>query len=98
MKGWVPGTPVENEILTRSLRVVDVLGPSSIPPVVVSKGLDNELKCRLREALITMHHENCGAEILRESLIERFVAVADKDYGNIREMLAKVQEVEFPFE
>jgi phosphonate transport system substrate-binding protein len=87
-----------DEVLIRSLRVVDVLGPSSIPPVVVSKGLDNELKCRLREALITMHHENCGAEILQEGLIERFVAVEDEDYGNIRAMLEKVQGVEFPFE
>jgi phosphonate transport system substrate-binding protein len=87
-----------DEGLTRSLRVVDVLGPSSIPPVVVCKELDNELKCRLREALITMHLNNCGAEILQEGLIERFVAVEDEDYGNIRAMLEKVQGVEFPFE
>ena len=86
-----------DEILTGRLRVIDVLGPSSIPPVVVSRRLDNELKCKLREALITMHLDNCGAEMLREGLIERFVAVEDEDYGNIREMLEKVQGVEFPF-
>jgi len=84
--------------LARKLRVVDVLGPSSIPPVVVSKRLANELKCKLREALITMHLDDCGARQLREGLIERFVAVRDEDYGNIREMLEKVQGVEFPFE
>jgi ABC-type phosphate/phosphonate transport system substrate-binding protein len=87
----------KDEALTGRLRVVDVLGPSSIPPVVVSRKLDNELKCRLREALITMHLDDFGAEVLREGLIERFVAVADEDYGNIREMLEKVQGVEFPF-
>jgi ABC-type phosphate/phosphonate transport system substrate-binding protein len=87
-----------DEVLARRLRVVDVLGPSSIPPVVVSRRLDNELKCRLREALITMHLDNCGAEELRKGLIERFVTVEDEDYRNIREMLEKVERVEFPFE
>ena len=87
-----------DELLAARLRVVDVLGPSSIPPVVVFKRLDNELKCKLQEALITMHIDDCGAKQLREDLIERFVAVKDEDYGNIREMLEKVQGVEFPFE
>lgn len=87
-----------NEVLTGRLRVVDVLGPSSIPPVVVSKRLDKELKCRLREELISMHLDNCGVEVLRGGLIERFVAVEDEDYGNIREMLEKVKGAKFPFE
>lgn len=87
-----------DELLAARLRVVDVLGPSSIPPVVVSKRLDNELKCKLQDALITMHLDDCGARQLREGLIERLVAVRDEDYGNIREMLEKVEGVEFPFE
>jgi phosphonate transport system substrate-binding protein len=87
-----------DESLARRLRVVDVLGPSSIPPVVVSKKLDNELKCKVRDALITMHLDDCGAKELREGLIERFVVVKDEDYRNIREMLEKVEGVEFPFE
>jgi ABC-type phosphate/phosphonate transport system substrate-binding protein len=87
-----------DEVLAGRLRVIDVLGPSSIPPVVVSRRLDNELKCRLRGTLITMHLDAFGAEVLREGLIERFVAVEDEDYGNIREMVEKVEAVEFPFE
>jgi ABC-type phosphate/phosphonate transport system substrate-binding protein len=84
--------------LAGRLRVVDVLGPSSIPPVVVSKRVDNELKLRMREALLTMHLDECGATGLREGLIERFVDVADEDYGDIRGMLKRVGGVEFPFE
>jgi phosphonate transport system substrate-binding protein len=84
--------------LSRKLRVVDVLGPSSIPPVVVSRRLDNELQCRLRDALITMHLNDFGARELRECLIERFVAVKDEDYGDIRKMLKRMEGVEFPFE
>jgi phosphonate transport system substrate-binding protein len=84
--------------LARKLRVVDVLGPSSIPPVVVSKRLDNKLKCKLQDAFIEMHLDDCSVRQLREGLIERFVTVRDEDYGNIREMLEKVEGVEFPFE
>lgn len=87
----------EEELVSR-LRVVDVLGPSSIPPMVVSKKMDNELKCKVREALITMHLDHRGAKGLREGLIEQFVVVADEDYGDLREMLKKVDGVEFPFE
>jgi len=87
-----------DEELAARLRVVDVLGPSSIPPVVVAKRLDDELKCKLRETLVTMHLDECGAKGLRESLIERFVVVTDEDYGDLRGMLEKVEGVEFPFE
>ncbi len=87
-----------DEVLTRRLRVVDVLGPSSIPPVVVSRRLDNELKCKLQGALSAMHLDDCGSRKLREGLIERFVVVKDEDYGNIREMLEKVEGADFPFE
>jgi ABC-type phosphate/phosphonate transport system substrate-binding protein len=83
--------------LAARLRVVDVLGPSSIPPVVVSRRVDKEITCKMREALITMHLDECGAKGLCEGLIERFVIVADEDYGDIRSMLDKVEGVEFPF-
>jgi ABC-type phosphate/phosphonate transport system substrate-binding protein len=87
-----------DENLARKLRVIDVLGPSSIPPVVVSKRLDNELKCKLQEALVTMHLDDYGMKGLQEGMIERFVVVKDEDYGDIRKMLEKVEGVEFPFE
>jgi len=88
----------KDEELAARLRVIEMLGPSSIPPMVISKRLNDELKCKLREVLVTMHLDNCGAEGLRVSLIERFVVVTDEDYGDIRRMLETVKEVEFPFE
>ncbi len=87
-----------DEELAAKLRVVDVFGPSSIPPVVVSKRLDDQLKREMREALVTMHLDDCGASGLREGLIERFVLVTDENYGDIRRMLDRVEGVEFPFE
>jgi len=88
----------KDEELAARLRVIEMLGPSSIPPMVISKRLNDELKCKLREVLVTMHLDNCGAEGLRDGLIERFVVVTDEDYGDIRRMLETVKEVEFPFE
>src|SRR6266567_1536736 len=88
----------KDEELAARLRVIETLGPSSIPPMVISKRLNDELKCKLREVLVTMHLDNCGAEGLRDGLIERFVVVTDEDYGDIRRMLETVKEVEFPFE
>ncbi len=87
-----------DEELAARLRVIDMLGPSSIPPVVVSKRMDNELTGKVREVLVTMHIDDYGASGLREGLIERFVAVRDEDYGDIREMLERVKGVKFPFE
>ena len=84
--------------LATMLRVVDMLGPSSIPPVVVSKRVAKEIKCRIQQALITMHLDDCGARGLREGLIERFVGVVDEDYGDLRGMLRRVEKVAFPFE
>jgi phosphonate transport system substrate-binding protein len=84
--------------LAARLRVIDTLGPSSIPPVVVTKRLDNALKRKMQEALITMHLDECGAMGLQEGLIERFVVVTDEDYRDIRGMLERVERGEFPFE
>jgi phosphate/phosphite/phosphonate ABC transporter binding protein len=87
-----------DEKLATRLRVVDALGPSSIPPIVVSKRLDDELKCKMQEVLVTMHLDDCGAKGLREGFIERFVAVVDEGYSDLRGMLDRVERVVFPFE
>jgi phosphonate transport system substrate-binding protein len=87
----------KDEKLATKLRVIEMLGPSSIPPIVVSKRLDDELKSKMQEALVTMHLNNSGAMGLREGLVERFVIVADEDYGDLREMVDRVEKVKFPF-
>src|SRR6185312_9013112 len=40
----------KNKDLALQLRVVTMLGPSSIPPMVVARSLNLDLKCRMREA------------------------------------------------
>jgi phosphonate transport system substrate-binding protein len=41
--------------LDARLRIIEVFGPSSIPPVVVSKALDSSLKRAIQVALLGMH-------------------------------------------
>ena len=81
----------QNKDLALQLRVVTMLGPSSIPPVVVARSLDPGLKCRVREALLTMHEDPDMARVLHEGRIDHFVAVKDTDYNDIRSIFARTQ-------
>jgi len=83
---------LQNKDLALRLRVVAVLGPSSIPPVVVARSLDNELKLRIREALLTMHHDPDVACALHAGRIDHFVAVRDADYDDIRAIHVRTRD------
>ncbi|HEX6479694.1 MAG TPA: PhnD/SsuA/transferrin family substrate-binding protein [Ktedonobacteraceae bacterium] len=81
----------QNKDLAMQLRVVTMLGPSSIPPMVIARSLDPELKCRMREALLTMHDDPDMARVLHEGRIDHFVAVTDDSYNDIRTIFARTQ-------
>lgn len=83
--------------LATQIRVIDVLGPSAIPPVVVAKKADAKLKCQLQEALITMHHDDHALSQLHKGSIERFVPITIEHYQNMRDMLLSVQKKELSF-
>lgn len=80
--------------LAQQLRVVEMLGPSTIPPIVVSTRVDVQTRHRIQEILCTMHEDIDGVRGLRIGLIERFVPVEDKQYDDIRCMLARMQKRE----
>lgn len=82
---------VQRAELLRALRVVDMLGPSSIPPLVIAKNVDALLKLRIREELLDMHRHPLAAQQLRKGCIKRFVATTDEQYHDIRAMFAQVQ-------
>jgi len=62
------------------------------PPVVVSRTMDQSLKKKLVNILLTMHEDARGKEILKKLRIEKFVAVRDKDYEDVLEMYRKVKD------
>lgn len=75
-----------NATTAAALRTIDMLGPSSIPPIIIAGSIDQTLKRTIQQALLTMHEDPMAASVLRSGAIERFVRVKDEDYNDIREM------------
>ena len=75
-----------NRAAAGALRVIDMLGPSSIPPIVIARTVDQELKRQVQEILLTMHEDPLAASVLHAGAIDRFVRVSDEDYQDIRDM------------
>ena len=81
--------------LSAQFRVVEAIGPSPIPPVVVARHVPAALQCRLRSALLRMHEDDQGRAILAGGLIDRFVAVHDADYDDLRHKVRSAGGVRF---
>lgn len=77
------------------VRVIESIGPAGIPPVVVSDKVAPDLRDRLQGALLRMHEDPQGREILDRALVDRFVEVDDDDYDDIREMIRAAQDADF---
>jgi phosphonate transport system substrate-binding protein len=76
----------DDPALGGDLRVVASLGPSTIQPVTLAGRLPEELRQRIREALLAMGDDPAGRVGLALGLAERFVPVTDADYDDIRAM------------
>ncbi len=81
--------------LAARLRVVAVLGPSTIQPVVVARRLSPTLRSELRSVLLDLANDEEGRAQLAHGFVERFTAVADEDYNDIRAMLTAAADAEF---
>ena len=77
------------------VRVIDTLGPSPIPPLVITKRLPSELRDGIRRILLRMDTEPFGRVLLHRSGLERFVPSEDRDYDPIRTMARAAAEVSF---
>jgi phosphonate transport system substrate-binding protein len=77
----------EQPDLAEVLRVVDVLGPSTIQPVAVSRRLSSELREAIRRALVTMTDDESVRLQLGLAMVDRFVTIDAGAYDDIRGML-----------
>jgi len=80
-----------NPEIAAQLRIIDTLGPSTIPPVVVAARLDASIKQQIKEALLTIHQHPFFAQRLHDGAIERFTSIEDTQYDDIRQMYRQVQ-------
>jgi phosphonate transport system substrate-binding protein len=77
---------------TTQTRIIYRSAPCAIPPVVVSVGIDQELKEKLRSIFLDMHKDPKGRQILEKVLIDRFITIEDSAYDSIRQMEAFMQD------
>jgi phosphonate transport system substrate-binding protein len=87
----IDSTVLEQEIVNRpeirgQIRIVEILGPSPIPPLVIARQVPLELKRKLRALLLGMHADRTGRDILEGARIANFAVVSDRDYDLIRQM------------
>ena len=87
----VDSTVLEAELrrssrLAADIRVIATLGPSPMPPWVVLKSLPEAVRTSIRTALLEMHSDDDGMQILHGWGISRFVVSEDGDYDALRHM------------
>lgn len=76
----------------RGLRSLEVLGPSTIQPVVAStRRLTSRERGEILGLFLDLHRDALGRAVLRGAGIERFVPISDADYDDIRHMVAVVR-------
>jgi len=94
--GTVDASAIDSQVLAVELRdhpelndrvrVIDVLGPSTIQPLVAASHVAPGLRDEVLEAVTTLDDPALG-----RGLVHRFVPVEDSDYDDIRAMLRAVE-------
>jgi phosphonate transport system substrate-binding protein len=95
----IDSTVLEQELrvrpaLTDQIRVVETLGPSPIPPLVISRALPSSVSSALRSVVLSMHTDAAGQAVLASANIAQFVSVVDADYDPIRHMAHIASQIE----
>jgi phosphonate transport system substrate-binding protein len=85
----------DNAALAQRLRVIETFGPSPIQPVVAGSHLSKSLKRDVRKALLGMADDPAARPHLDAALVERFEAVSDSTYDEIRRMRATAEAARF---
>lgn len=85
----------KNPDLAHRIRIVEVLGPTPIPPWVVRRALPEEQKQALRRALAGMPETEEGRMLLAGLHVLGFSAVSDSHYDQVRMMMEKAAVVDW---
>ena len=72
--------------LADELRILDSLGPSTIQPVTAATWLPEEMRQEVQQTLLDLAADPVARPWLDRGLIDRFVAVDDASYDDLRAM------------
>jgi ABC-type phosphate/phosphonate transport system substrate-binding protein len=99
--GEVDGSAVDSQVLgverlrnpelTGEIRVIAILGPSTIPLVVATAMVPEAVQARIGAALCELGREPDSRAVLASGLIRRFTPIDDGAYDDIRQKLAAVE-------
>jgi phosphonate transport system substrate-binding protein len=81
--------------LAERLRIIDSFGPSPIQPLAVSIRLSGSLKRDIEDVFLHLHTDPIVKPYLERGFIDHFTQVRDRDYDDIRDMLAACEAAEF---
>ena len=105
LAGEIDATAIDSTVLAlelkvrpeigAQLRVIQTLGPSPIPPAVISRSVPKSLRRLVRHVLLRMNERTEGKAILSKALLDRFAIVSDSYYDAIRLMAFKSRSVRF---
>ena len=84
----------KNPIFTSKTRVIRKSEPYGIPPMVASNAIPPELMTKIRRLLFSMHTDPKGQAILKELMIDKFIAANDKWYDSIRKINLELVSLE----
>ena len=103
--GRVDASAIDSQVLaiemrdrpevTRNIKVIDTLGPSTIQPVAVSKRFDREFRNAVTAVMIEFHETERGRAILDLGLVEKWVPMQASDYDDIRAMVRACEQAGF---
>lgn len=83
----------ERKGLAKKIRVIHTMGPSPIPPWIISHQVPAMLRKDIRGLLLDLHNEPFGRVMLERAQLDRFVVAEDSDYDPIRTMARKASQV-----
>lgn len=72
-------------------KIIKILGPAGIPPIVISTKTPPSLRNEIRDVLKNMNNDPVGKKILEKALVDRFTVVDDSNYDGIRIMKNKAK-------
>jgi phosphonate transport system substrate-binding protein len=84
----------KNPILTSKTHIIRKSEPYGIPPLVASNSIPSELMTKIRRLLFSMHQDPQGQAILKELMIDKFIAAKDEWYDSIRKINLELASLE----